>query len=151
MGSLAEKTREARLLHALHQTTDPQRARQLVAGALPPAIAQVLQASEYESVQQRLQRLPEPPARAGLQRSDWRGATAIFLVVFLSTFPVALPFVFVHDAALGKRISNAVAIVMLFGAGAIYGRCIGRSPWLVGIAMFLLGGVLAGLTMALGG
>ena len=151
MGSLAEKTREARMLHAVHQATDPLRAQRLVAGALPTAIAKVMQPVELAAVQARLQQLPEPPARARLERTDWLGAAAIFLIVCLSTFPVALPFVFVHDVTLGKRLSNAVAIVMLFAAGVIYGRCIGRAPWLVGVSMFALGLVLAGLTLALGG
>ena len=71
--------------------------------------------------------------------------------MFLSTFPVALPFVFVREAALAKRISDLVAVAMLFAAGVTYGRCIGRAPWLIGVVMSALGGALAGLTIALGG
>jgi VIT1/CCC1 family predicted Fe2+/Mn2+ transporter len=49
------------------------------------------------------------------------------------------------------RLSNAIAIAMLLVTGAAYGRCVGRSPLLFGIAMVLLGGVLVALTIALGG
>ena len=49
------------------------------------------------------------------------------------------------------RISNAVAVAMLFVAGVAYGRVVGRSPWVVGISMVALGGVLVALTIALGG
>jgi VIT1/CCC1 family predicted Fe2+/Mn2+ transporter len=49
------------------------------------------------------------------------------------------------------RVSNAIAIVMLFVTGAAYGRCVGRSPWAFGISMVALGGALVALTMALGG
>ena len=49
------------------------------------------------------------------------------------------------------RVSNAIAIFMLFIAGAAYGRCVGRSPWLFGVSMVLLGAILVGLTIALGG
>jgi VIT1/CCC1 family predicted Fe2+/Mn2+ transporter len=56
-----------------------------------------------------------------------------------------------HNAMAAMRASNAVAVVMLFIAGFAYGRCVGRSPWVFGIVMVVLGGVLVALTMALGG
>ena len=37
--------------------------------------------------------LPEPPARARLSKDDWLGAIGVFLIVFLSTFPVVIPFI----------------------------------------------------------
>ena len=49
------------------------------------------------------------------------------------------------------RASNAVAVAMLFVAGAAYGRIVGRPPWLIGLSMVALGSVLVALTMALGG
>jgi VIT1/CCC1 family predicted Fe2+/Mn2+ transporter len=49
------------------------------------------------------------------------------------------------------RISNGIAIVMLFFTGVAYGRCVGRSPWVFGISMVVLGGILVALTIALGG
>jgi len=56
-----------------------------------------------------------------------------------------------RSAVPALRVSNAVVIVMLFIAGYAYGRITGRSPWLIGISMVFVGGVLAVLTMALGG
>ena len=44
-----------------------------------------------------------------------------------------------------------IAILMLFLAGFAYGKCVERRAWLMGIAMVVLGGVLVGLTIALGG
>ena len=49
------------------------------------------------------------------------------------------------------RVSNAIAIVMLFITGYAYGRVTGWRPWVVGISMVFLGSALVGLTMALGG
>src|SRR5262245_9228217 len=151
MGSLAEKGRNLKTLRALRQATDPQRAQRLVASALPPLVASVLQPGELESIGQRLQKLPEPPAVARLGKTDWLGALAVFLIVFLSTFPVAIPFIFVNHTLRAMRLSNAIAIVMLFIAGMAYGRVVGRSPWKFGISMVILGAVLVALTIALGG
>ena len=151
MGCLAEKGRNLMTYQAVRRETEPQKAQRLIAGALPPLIASVLQPAELETMRQRLQQLPEPPARARLGRSNWIGASGVFLLVFLSTFPVAVPFLFMQSAMTAMRVSNAIAILMLFITGMAYGRCVGRSPWGFGISMVLLGAVLVGLTIALGG
>ena len=151
MGCLAEKGRDLMTYRAVRKTTDPQKAQRLIAAALPSVLASVIQPAELEAMHQRLQKLPEPPERARLGGSDWRGALGVFLLVFLSTFPVALPFVFMENAMPALRVSNAIAIVMLFVTGVAYGRRVGRSPWVFGVSMVVLGAVLVALTMALGG
>jgi hypothetical protein len=151
MGCLAEKSKGLLTLRAVRKTTDPQKAQRLVADALPPLVASILQPAELQSMCQRLKDLPEPPERARLGKSEGLGALAVFLLVFLSTFPVVIPFLFMKDARLALRVSNAIAIAMLFLTGCVFGRITGRRPWVMGISMVLLGGVLVTLTMALGG
>jgi len=93
----------------------------------------------------------EPPERARLDGSTWWGALGVFLWVFFTTFPVAIPFIFMHNAGRALRLSNLVAIVLMFILGYSFGRCAGRNPWVMGISMVVLGAILVGLTMALGG
>jgi VIT1/CCC1 family predicted Fe2+/Mn2+ transporter len=99
----------------------------------------------------RLVRLPEPPPRARLDRHDLRGALAVFLLVFLSTFPVVIPFIVMREALPALRVSNAIAVALLFVAGYAFGRITGRSPAWAGAVMVALGSALVGLTIALGG
>ena len=56
-----------------------------------------------------------------------------------------------REAGPALRVSNAIAIVMLFLTGFAFGRMTGRHPWLVGVSMVVLGLILVGVTMALGG
>jgi VIT1/CCC1 family predicted Fe2+/Mn2+ transporter len=151
LGALAEKARNLRVYKAVRDANDAEGARQLIAGALPSVVASVLGPVDLESMRQRVHDLPQPPARARLSNGDWRGALGIFLLVFLSTFPVAVPFMVMHDAPTAMRISNAIAVGMLFICGVAYGRVVGVSSWLVGVSMVGLGIVLVALTMALGG
>jgi VIT1/CCC1 family predicted Fe2+/Mn2+ transporter len=151
MGCLAEKGRNLMTYRAVRNATDPQKAQQLIAEALPAVLASVLQPAELEAMHQRLQKLPEPPERAKFARDDWLGALGVFVWVFVTTFPVAIPFIFIKELATAMRASNGVAIVMLFVSGAAYGRCVGRSPWVFGISMVVLGLVVVALTIALGG
>ena len=75
----------------------------------------------------------------------------MFLLVFLSTFPVVLPFVFMSHPAHSLRVSNAIAIIMLFLTGWTYGKFAGGRPWRVGLVMVVIGVCLVALTIALGG
>jgi VIT family len=151
MGCLAEKGRGLLAFHAVRKTTDPRQAQRLIADALPPLIMSILQPAELDTMSRRLKDLPEPPEQARLHRDDWLGAVGVFLLVFLCTFPVVIPFIFMHNAGPALRVSNAIAIVMLFLTGYAFGRMTGRHPWLVGISMVVLGLILVGLTIALGG
>lgn len=151
MGCLAEKGRGLLTFRAVRNATDSNEAQRLIADSLPQVVASVLKPAELEAVHQRLKELPEPPESARLRQDDWLGASGVFLLVFLSTFPVVIPFIFMRNAGPALRASNAVAIVMLFLTGYAFGRITGRHPWLFGISMVVLGLILVGITMALGG
>ena len=151
MGCLAEKSRLILTLRAVRNAADPQAAQRIIADALPSLVATALGPAGLETMRQRLADFPESPDLARVDKGDLQGAVGVFLLVFLSTFPVVIPFVLLKDISLALRLSNAVAIVMLFLTGFAFGRITGRRPWVVGIFMMLFGALLVGLTIALGG
>jgi VIT family len=138
-------------LRAVRQAPDPETARRVLADALPPELADLLPAEQLESMRQRLQQLPEPSHGPRLTQRDWTGALGLCLLSFLSTFPVVIPFLLLSDARLALRVSYAVAIVMLFGCGYVFGIRSGLRPWAAGLAMVAVGGALVGIAVALGG
>jgi hypothetical protein len=151
MGIMLTRGSDLLTFRALRQTADPDHGRRLIADALPPLVASVLQPAELESIHQRLRQLPEPSGHGRLRMHDWLGALGVFLLVFVSTFPVAIPFMFMHDVGRALRTSNAVAIGMLFILGVAFGRRSARHPWGMGLVMVALGMFLVGMTIALGG
>jgi hypothetical protein len=151
MGCLADKGRRLNMLRMLHGASTPEAAQRIAAGALPPLVASVLGPSELETIRQRLQQLPEPPPRAQLEKREWIGGLGVFLLVFLSTFPPAVPFFVMHNAVLALRVANLIAILMLFLIGSAYGRCVGQTSWKLGVAMVVLGSVLVLTAIAFGG
>jgi VIT family len=151
MSRLSEQGHNILTLRRVRNVADPAKAHRVIANALPPLLASVLPEAEFEMMRQKLNQLPEPPAHPRLAKDDWRGAVRVFLLVFVSTFPVTLPFIFIHQARLALRISNAVAIAMLFGCGYAFGRHSGFRPWRVGLVMVAVGVALVGLTIAFGG
>jgi hypothetical protein len=151
MACLADKGRSLMTYRAVRAAEDPEKAQRLISEALPAVVAAVMQPAELAAIHERLKQLPEPPEQASLGREDWFGALAVFCWVFFTTLPVALPFMFVQNTGFAMRISNGIAIGMLFLAGVAYGRCVKRAPFGIGIGMVVLGVMLVALTMALGG
>jgi hypothetical protein len=151
MGCLSERGQGILTLRAVRRAGVASAAHRAIAEALPEEVAEVLQAPELEIIRQRMIQSPEPPARPRLHKDDFFGAFAVFLWVFISTFPVVIPFIFMHNAMLALRVSNGIAIVMLFLTGHAFGRCVGVRPWVLGFSMVLLGSALTGLAIALGG
>lgn len=150
MGGLADKGRLVRGLRAARRAGSREEAQRILAGLLPDAVAGLVESPELALIEERLRRTPEPQVPR-IERDDWRGAIAVFLLVFLSTFPVAIPFLVIDSAVRALRVSNVVAIVMLFVLGYAFGQLTFRNAWVWGVCMIVLGAALAGLTMMLGG
>jgi hypothetical protein len=151
MGCLHERGRKVMALRAVRDTTDTALAQRMIATALPPKIAELLPVDQLARLHRELQRLPEPPRYATLERRDWIGATGVCLLVFLATLPVLVPFMLIGDARLALRVSNAVAIAMLFLCGWAFGQCAGLHRLAAGLAMVFVGLALVALAIALGG
>ena len=99
----------------------------------------------------RLKSLPPVPSVAKLQASDVREACLAGLLVLLATLPVAVPFLLIGEVERALRVSNGVAVAMLFVSGVSLARASGLRPWVLGGLMVVLGVVLVGITIALGG
>ena len=113
-------------------------------------VASVLKDAEIESVRQRLDHVDVPPD-ARLNARDFAGALGVFLLVFLSTFPVVIPFLIMRDVHSALRMSNLTAAALLFATGWTLGRYAGRGGFRSGVETLAIATVLVALTMALGG
>lgn len=151
MGCMSDRAQRIHMLRAVRQASGREEAHRRILEALPPAVTPALQPAELERIREHLNQLPEPPDSPRLQKRDWHGALGVFLLVFLSTLPVVLPFVFMHNARGALRVSNLIAVLMLFATGYAFGRCVGHRPVVTGVVMVVLGSLLVGITMALGG
>jgi hypothetical protein len=148
---VSERGRGVVSLRSLHHARDAAAGRDIVAGALPPLVAGVMRPEELDAVRERLMALPDVPDRPWLRPRDFLAALAILLVVFLSTFPLVIPFLVLDDASRALRWSHGVALLLLFGCGARLGAHAGRPPLRSGLAIMLVGVGLVALIIALGG
>ena len=81
---------------------------EVIAGsALPTVVTSVLE--PMEAMRQRMTSC-QPSGAAHLEKDNWQGALGVFLLVFFSTLPVAIPYPLVRDAHTALRISNGIAV-----------------------------------------
>ena len=151
MGSFSAQGHKIVQWKALRAAASPAEAQHMIADALPPLVASVLTPGEIEGMRVKLMKLTDVPTDPQLRKTDWLGALGVFSLVFLSTLPVVFPFIFINNAKLALRVSNLIAIVMLFAIGFRFGQHADHHPWKMGIAMVVLGAVLVGVTISLGG
>lgn len=138
-------------LRAVRNAADHGAAHVIISDSLPLVLASVLSPVDLEVMRHKLNQLPEPPRRSTITEKDWLGAAAVFLAVFLSTFPVVIPFLFINNVRLALRLSNGVAVVMLFLTGYAFGVYADHRPWRMGLWMAIIGSVLVSIAVVLGG
>jgi hypothetical protein len=135
----------------IRQAKNDKEASDVISDALPPLFSNLMTEDQFKYLRAEIQKLPEPPKSTGITWFDLWGAFNVFLLVFLSTFPVAIPFIFIQDVIVAMRVSNGVALVQLFIAGVYFGKQTKHSPFLSGMMIMGIGVLLVAMTIALGG
>jgi len=150
MGIKGERSLAAQTVRAIQEAPTVSAAHMLIADALPSIVLPALSAVDLERIRLHLLRVSDTVVAPRLNRQDYLGAVFIFLLVFFCTLPVVIPFMFLQDASLALRISNIVAITMLFLTGYTFGKQ-SRRPWRVGLLMVAIGLSLVSIALVLGG
>lgn len=151
LGTLMTRGEGLQVAREVRRAASDEEADALIRNSLNPLMAAIVGKEQISWLRSELAKLPEPPRRAFLTARDLRGAVGIFTLVFLSTFPPVLPFIFLAKEAAALRISNLIALVLLFIAGYILGTKTRWYPLLVGLGMMFFGSLLVSFTIAMGG
>jgi VIT1/CCC1 family predicted Fe2+/Mn2+ transporter len=122
-----------------------------VKDAMPPFLSTMLKEEHIIDLGDQIKKLPEPPVKVFMTWRDLKQAFIIFILVFLSTFPVTIPFIFVQRVSVAIRVSNIIALLLLFLTGVYLAKQTGHQKLLTGLAFAFIGAVLVSITMALGG
>jgi VIT1/CCC1 family predicted Fe2+/Mn2+ transporter len=149
-GTLA-RGRRALVARGLRKGVDLASVPDLLAEVLPEPFVETLSAAELEALRRKIVAHPELPEPPRVQREDLLGALGVFLLVVVSTFPVALPYLLFRDVAVAKGISRGLALLLLFLSGSAVGRYSGFGELRMGLVVLGIGVVLVGMVIALGG
>lgn len=148
--AVTDRSKRRSLAHAVRTAPDAATAIRLLRESLPAFLRPLFGEQELDAIRLRVAAL-NLQGRPILHRDDFVGALGIFILVVLSTFPVALPFVLISDTTMALVVSRVLTLVMLFGGGMALGRHAGYSGWKAGFGMTALGICLTLAIVALGG
>jgi VIT1/CCC1 family predicted Fe2+/Mn2+ transporter len=149
--TIADRGRLLTLTRSIREA-DAEVGRRILHDAVSSAPAgKLISTTEIEAMRGRLIALADVPTRPRLKRDDFLAAFGVFLIVVASTFPVALPFVFIQDAGTALFVSRAIGLAMMFMGGLALGRYAGYGSWKTGFMMAGLGTVVIVVVVALGG
>lgn len=151
MALLIERGDAITAVRKVLHSRDPKQNEEVIRDYLPAAVASVIKPEELESISKAVARLPEPPKHVPFTWKDIKAAGAIFLLVFLSTFPATIPFMILEDYERAIRLSNAIALLLLFITGYRLGKGAGYHPFFMGLMFAVIGAILVVSTIALGG
>lgn len=149
--TLTNRGKRLSLALAIKREQDTEAAIRTLHDALPTSMRGLVAAPELELIRARIAALPTLPRRPRLCAADFAGAAGIFVIVVLSTFPVALPFVVFKHLPVALIVSRILTLLMLFAGGYALGHFAGRRGWRSGFAMVALGTALTAAIVALGG
>ncbi len=151
MIEISQRGRDRAILNYVRNTQDEEKAREFIAETLSPQIAAVMGKQSLETIRKAIIQAAPGIARSHVSVRDLKIALGIFLLVFVSTIPVAIPFALISDVRLALRISNGIAIILLFIGGRILARYSGYNKFRAGLYLALLGIGMVFLTISLGG
>ena len=151
MNVAIERGHAVTIIKKIHQSNDTEKAGQVLKDEIQPAIAGLMNQQELSNLSERIKNLPIPSKKNLITGADLWAGVQIFLLVFLCTFPVALPFGIFENLQVAMRVSNGVALLLLFIGGFLLARYAGFRPGIMAMLYTLIGVALVALTMALGG
>jgi hypothetical protein len=148
---LAQRGRDLSIFNFVRKTSEPEKAREYIAETFSPEMVSLIKKESLEQIRREIVGASPGSLRPRIYWQDFKMALGIFLLVFLSTFPVAIPFAFINKVHLALRISNGIAILLLFLGGWFLARYSGYRKFRTGFYMALIGIGMVFLTISLGG
>src|SRR5579864_5494912 len=105
MIEISQRGRNRAIVNYVRETSDTQKAGEYIAETLSPEIAEVMGKQGLENIRMAIIQTERDITRTGISGRDLKTSLGIFLLVFLSTFPVALPFSFISSVHVALRVS----------------------------------------------
>ena len=148
---LSQRGRDIAVLKYVREARDEEKARNLIAETISPEIAAVMKKQSFEDIRMDIVRATPKISNPRISGKDLKVALGIFILVFLTTFPIAIPFALIQNVRMALRISNGIAIILLFIGGWILARYSNYHKFRTGLYLALLGIGMVFLTISLGG
>jgi len=150
INTLLEHARNQKVADELRRAKTDAEFRMVLEEATPHGLVEQLDDESLTRFREWLHRRPVHGKRR-LDPHEFRAAVQVWVLVFTSTLPLVVPFMLIDTPRVAMRVSQAIAVVMMFGMGARLARWIGGRPWVGGLLFAATGAAIAVICIALGG
>ena len=151
MSTLMERGHSLRVFQSLQKLKSDAEISKVISEENSPLLQEIMTPAEALELGKRLKKLPEPPKSGLITSQDVVSFLQIFALVFFCTLPVVVPFAFFHDLHTAMRVSNGIALAMLFGGGYMLAGYAGFKRFPTALGYTAVGLCLVAITMAMGG
>lgn len=153
MTNVADRARSARIIGKITDSMDESSAIDIVAAVLDdeirPVTSQGVRAELYADIVANARTITLHPQ--GVRREDVYSAIVVMLAAMTATLPALIPYLFVDNPAWAIRLSNLIAVGMLFGVGYTWAKAMGAKPFKIGLLVAIVGVVIILVAIPLGG
>ncbi|QRY76996.1 hypothetical protein JVX91_15380 [Pseudomonas sp. PDNC002] len=152
VGMRVERERRHGGLRALRRASDDQHFREGLRGFLPDLLVDDMRPDDVQRMRHKMMAsvlgTGDTPR---LGREHWLAWLILAGHTFLSTWPIILPLLLVHDDLLALRLAQGTGLLLMFGLGWLLAHWAGGRPWQGALAFTTLGVAMTGICLALGG
>jgi VIT1/CCC1 family predicted Fe2+/Mn2+ transporter len=138
-------------LNEIRNAATDEEASKVIKSTMPPLAGTLLKREHFKHLRDEILKLPPPPESVFLTWTDVKNALLAFILVFTSTIPVILPFLFITQPHHAVRVSNWIALILLFITGRYFGKKTGFKPWRTAFILTIIGVAIVIATIYLGG
>jgi hypothetical protein len=151
MNVLIERGHSISTVKKITASPSTERTREILKQEIQPVISGLMHDEELDELGIRLKKLPVPSHTHLITASDLWAGLQIFLLVFLCTLPVTVPFALFDEVGMAMRVSNCIALLLLFIGGYLLAGYAGFRRFFTAFVYTLLGLFLVAITIAFGG
>jgi VIT1/CCC1 family predicted Fe2+/Mn2+ transporter len=153
MNSMAERSVRSRLIREIQAAPSEVAALDMIRHEVEPELESLARREDREVFYRAvLKHLGQGGVlRTTLNKDDFYGGLACFLLVFVSCLPVVAPFLIFSEPTRALRVSNFLLIAMLFAVGNKWAAYANANRLVVGLSMVAIGLALVGVAVLLEG
>lgn len=148
-----ERGRTARTIRAVQTAPDQATAIQRITNEVGVRFPWLSKAEHREQISTWLVEAAREanPSAVRVKLEDILGGLAAGTVIVAATLPIVIPFLIFADTNRAVGWSHGISLTFLFLLGMWWGKMVGASGWIFGIALTIVGTILVGITVAFGG
>lgn len=153
MLALFERARKFRIVNDVRNASSDEAALERIHAELGNGLNSLVTSNERDQFYRWVLALARQSEREQprICRVDILGGIAVGALILLATFPIVVPFLVLSNPTIAVRLSNTIAVTMMFGIGWWWGRMVGANPLHIGAGVAAIGLTLVLITIALGG